>query len=110
MKYSPQPIDIVMPSGILAALPLPKDAKVKTKPGRTTHSDLATLLDIYRAKIAAVPAGYCVSDAASLRLLEDTARILREQDARIDELTVGLRELGGVEARKYFRHRTHAAA
>jgi len=71
---------------------------------RTTHSDLATLVEQLATKLAGVPQGYCVSDASTLRLLTDAARILREQDARIDELTVGLREHGGVAARKYFRH------
>jgi hypothetical protein len=71
---------------------------------RTTHSDLATLLELLAGKLAKIPQGYCVSDASSLRLLTDSARILREQDARIDELTIGLREHGGRAARKYLGH------
>jgi len=71
---------------------------------RTTHSDLAELIEMLAEKLAKVPQGYCVSDASSLRLLTDGARILREQDARIDELTAALREHGGLAARKYFRH------
>jgi hypothetical protein len=65
---------------------------------------LAALIEQLAEKLTAVPQGYCVSDASTLRLLTDGARILREQDARIDELTVGLREHGGEAARKYFRH------
>ena len=71
---------------------------------RTTHSDLAALLEDLAAKLAKIPQGYCVSDPSTLCLLTDGARILREQDQRIGELTIGLRKLGGVEAREYFRH------
>ena len=72
---------------------------------RTTHSDLAVLLEQFAEKLTKVPPGYCVSDMATLLLLHDAARILREQDARIDELTVALRTHGGKAARQYFRHR-----
>ena len=68
---------------------------------RTTHSDLAGILEAHVKNLAKVPAVYCVSDASTVRCLLDAARILCEQDARIDELTVALREHGGREARKY---------
>jgi hypothetical protein len=51
---------------------------------RSTHSDLADLLDALALKLALVPPNYCVSDASSLKLLTDEARILYEQDLRID--------------------------
>ena len=68
---------------------------------RTTHSDLARLIEDHADRLKKVPAGYLVSDASTLRLLRDTARILVEQDQRIDSLTIGLREHGGIAARKY---------
>jgi len=68
---------------------------------RTTHSDLSTLLLILAEKLSKVPPNYLVSDPSSLLLVTDAARILVEQDNRIAELTVGLREHGGREARKY---------
>lgn len=71
---------------------------------RTTHSDLAAIIEAHVAALAKVPAGYLVSDASTLKCLADAARILCEQDERISELTIGLREHGGVEARKYLRH------
>lgn len=70
---------------------------------RTTHSDLADLLDILAAKLEPIPQGYLVSDPSTLRLLTDAARIIYEQDQRIGELTVALREHGGTAARKYLR-------
>ncbi len=75
---------------------------------RTTHSDLALLLEQFTAKLQAVPAGYCVSDTSTLKLITDAARVLVEQDNRINELTVALREHGGKEAWKYLRHRSAA--
>lgn len=69
---------------------------------RTTHSDLAELLELFAKKLKDIPAGYCVSDANSLRLLTDAANALRKQDARVDELTIALRELGPA-ARKHLR-------
>ena len=74
------------------------------KQKRTTHSDLAELIELLAKKLGKIPQGYCVSDASTLRLLIDAARILREQDDRIDQLTIGLREHGGIAARKYLRH------
>jgi hypothetical protein len=68
---------------------------------RTTHSDLATLLEQLAGKLSAIPAGYCVSDASTMRLLTDAARIICEQDERIGELTTALREHGGKAARPY---------
>ncbi|HUS55555.1 MAG TPA: hypothetical protein VMY41_16305 [Thermohalobaculum sp.] len=73
-----------------------------TKHPRTTHSDLAAILEAHTAALTKVPAGYCVSDAGTMRCLADAARILREQDLRIGELTVALREHGGAAARQYF--------
>ncbi len=69
----------------------------------TTHNDLARIIEQHAKKLAAVPVGYCVSDASTIRCLFDAARILREQDERIGLLTQGLREHGGREARKYLR-------
>jgi hypothetical protein len=71
---------------------------------RTTHSDLAVLLEDLAAKLAKIPAGYCVSDASTLLIVTDSARILREQDQRIAELTIALREHGSREARKHLKH------
>jgi hypothetical protein len=59
---------------------------------RTTHSDLAQLLVDLSEKLKRVPEGYCVSDPSSLRLITDAARILVEQDQRIDDFTVAARE------------------
>jgi hypothetical protein len=67
---------------------------------RTTHSDLATLLQGLAAKLETVPVYYLVSDPSTLRLVTDAARILIEQDNQIAEMTAGLRELGR-PARKY---------
>jgi hypothetical protein len=60
---------------------------------RSTHSDLADLLDVLALKLALVPPSYCVSDASSLKLLTDAARILHEQDLRIDAQNVALRNI-----------------
>jgi hypothetical protein len=68
---------------------------------RTTHSDLAVLLADLASKLAKIPPYYLVSDASSLLLVTDAARILVEQDKRIAELTIALREHGGRDARKY---------
>ncbi len=68
---------------------------------RSTHSDLATLIEDHAERLRAIPAGYCVSDAATLACLRDIARIVCEQDTRIGELTIALREHGGRAARKY---------
>ncbi|SRR6266576_5071736 len=67
---------------------------------RTTHSDLATLLEDLAVKLAKVPSGFCVSDASTLLLLMDAARILREQDGKVAELTIALREHGGRAGRQ----------
>ena len=76
----------------------------KTRP-RSTHSDLATLLEMLATKLATtVPPGYCVSDASTVKLLNDAARILCEQDTRIGELTIALREHGGKAGRDSLRH------
>lgn len=72
-----------------------------SKRPRTTHSDLAAIIEAHADRLATVPAGYCVSDASTIRCLLDIARIVCEQDTRIGELTVALREHGGVAARKY---------
>jgi len=74
------------------------------KQTRTTHSDLAKIIEAHVGNLTNVPLVYCVSDASTVKCLNDAARILREQDARIDELTVALREHGGMAARRYFRH------
>jgi len=58
---------------------------------RTTHSDLAGLLEILAEKLAAIPAGFLVGDASTRNLLTDTARILVEQDNKIDAMRVALR-------------------
>lgn len=68
--------------------------------GRTTHSDLAKLLEDCAEKLKTVPEGYCVSDPSSLRVITDAARLLVEQDRRIELLTVGLREMNTQEARR----------
>lgn len=61
------------------------------KTPRTTHSDLAELLTILAKKLSNIPPGYCVSDASTLLLLTDAARILCDQDRRIETQTVALR-------------------
>ncbi len=68
---------------------------------RTTHSDLAAIVEAHADRLSTVPAGYCVSDASTLCCLRDIARIVCEQDKRIGELTIALREHGGTAARKY---------
>ena len=70
---------------------------------RTTHSDLAAIIEAHAVKLATVPAGYCVSDASTVRCLNDIARIVVEQDERIGVLTVALREIGGKAAAKYLQ-------
>jgi len=72
---------------------------------RSTHSELAAILDAIAGRLEKVPAGYCVSDGGTLRALHDAAAALCAQDARIAELTVALRTHGGAAARAYFRHR-----
>ena len=59
---------------------------------RTTHSDLARLLNDLAAKLSQVPQIYCVSDPSTIRLLTDAAEILIKQDHRIDAFTVAARE------------------
>jgi hypothetical protein len=67
---------------------------------RTTHSDLSRLLLDFAEKLKRLPEGYCVSDPSSLRLLTDSARILVEQDRRIDTLVVGLASMNTQAARE----------
>ena len=74
-------------------------SKLITDKRRSTHSDLATLLEILAGKLAAIPEGYLVSDASTRRLLTDAARILVEQDERIGKLTMSLADLDTREAR-----------
>ncbi len=62
------------------------------KTPRTTHSDLAAIVEAHAKNLAKVPAGYLVSDASTIKCLNDAARILREQDLRIGELTVAARK------------------
>jgi hypothetical protein len=59
--------------------------------GRTTHSDLARNLEIHAEKLAAIPAGYLVGDASTRELIIAAARILIEQDRRIEQMTAALR-------------------
>lgn len=59
---------------------------------RTTHSDLADIVRAHAKALAKVPVGYCVGDASTLNSLEAAARALCEQDIRIGELTVALRQ------------------
>jgi hypothetical protein len=47
-----------------------------------------------------------INDSSTLRLLLRAAEALLEQDDRIDELTVALREHGGRAGREALRHRT----
>lgn len=70
----------------------------------STHLALSKLLVELATRLEQVPTGYCVSDAGTLKALRDAAAALVAQDARIGELTQGLRELGGREARRYFQH------
>ena len=74
----------------------------------STNSELAKLLEDHVAKIRESIPGerVLISDQTTLALILRAAEVLVEQDARIGELTVGLRELGGRAARKYFLHRT----
>lgn len=65
---------------------------------RTTHSDLADIILAHRERLKAIPAGYCVSDASTLKCLEDIARIVVEQDERIGAFTIALRATGNREA------------
>jgi hypothetical protein len=63
---------------------------------RTTHSDLARELEIIVRKLSdghgGIPLNRTAVDPSSLRCITDAARILVEQDERIAELTVALRE------------------
>lgn len=68
---------------------------------RTTHSDLAQLLlELSKRLQRVVPTGYLVSDAPTIKLLEDSARILVEQDQRIEEFTVAVRESSDLSLRR----------
>lgn len=60
---------------------------------RSTHSDLAAIIEAHAKSLAKVPAAYMVSDASTIKCLNDAANILRAQDQRIGELTIGMREL-----------------
>jgi hypothetical protein len=62
---------------------------------KSTHGDLARELHIIvdrleRTKVGELPA-QCATDPSSLRCITDAARILIEQDERIAELTIALR-------------------
>ena len=73
---------------------------------RSTHSELAGILDRLADKLEAVPAGYCVSDGSTRQALTDAAAALCEMDARIAEMTVCLRVHAGAAGRELLRHRS----
>jgi protein subunit release factor A len=52
---------------------------------------MAKLLTDHAARLQSVPAGYMVSDQSTIRLLNDAARALVEQDARLAEFTIAAR-------------------
>jgi hypothetical protein len=57
---------------------------------RTTHSDLADILRAHIAALKKVPAGYLVSDAATLHSLGSAADLLIVQDERSNKQTQAL--------------------
>lgn len=59
---------------------------------RTTHSDLANLLDDLAIRLEAIPAGFGVSDGSTLKLVRDAATVIYDQDVRIDGLNVAVRD------------------
>lgn len=59
---------------------------------RTTHSDLAKILADIAHNMAGAPNHVLCCDASSRAMVRDAARILVEQDKRIEELTVALRK------------------
>jgi hypothetical protein len=67
---------------------------------RTTHSDMATLLTDLARRLESVPPGYMASDQSTIRLLNDAARILVEQDTRIVEFTMAARDSSDPAMRK----------
>ena len=68
---------------------------------RTTHSDLAQLLVDHVERLRRVPAGYLVSNEATLKTIADASRILVEQDRRIEEFTIAARESTDPSIRKF---------
>jgi hypothetical protein len=54
---------------------------------------LSAALIALHVRLLKVPSGYMCSDASSLKLISDAARILIEQDNRIGQMLVDMREL-----------------
>lgn len=58
---------------------------------RTTHSDLAQQLELIAKRLLTNTMIH--GDGAALGCIRDAARILQEQDAKIDQMTIDLRAL-----------------
>jgi hypothetical protein len=58
---------------------------------KTTHTELANLIHAHAARLANIPAGFLVSDNATLHALRSAAVALVAQDFRIGQMTIALR-------------------
>ncbi len=61
--------------------------------GMSTHRDLSRALSAIADRLEKVPPGYLVSDGGTLDCIRSAASILVDQDRRLGELTVQVREL-----------------